>query len=121
MNNTTLLAIVILLALSVALSATNPTTQDYAAFLEEILATELERLEKKGPAENQALAGELLRTRGTQLIEAIIRPNTSRHNYGLFSIFETRVLKIRIVVVGVGSQFIPTDDLDEILQKIRPQ
>ena len=118
MNNTTLLGIVILLALSVALSATNPTTQDYAAYLEGILATELERLEKKGQAEKQTFAGELLKTQGTNLIEVIIRPNTSRDNYGLFSIFETRVLKVRIVVVGVGFQFIPIDDLDEILQKI---
>jgi hypothetical protein len=45
----------------------------------------------------------------------MVRPHTIRQNWGVLSRFETRVLDTRVVVIGIGKQFIPIEGVDEAI------
>jgi hypothetical protein len=87
--------VVLLLGLSVWLALTNPTMQDYADFLERRLVAALERR----PQGRSDLVGVLMAGQGRQMIEAVVRPNSSRRNYGVASLFETSLLGERVLVL----------------------
>ena len=59
-----------------------------------------------------------LTTQGKKVIDSLTRSNTVRRDYGLFSVFTTRVFQVEIAVVGVGTQFIPLDSQDELIKKL---
>jgi hypothetical protein len=112
---------VLLLGVAVLLAATNPTTEQYNAFLEASLTRALERMGEDAVQEattEKKMIQDLLRTQGKKIIQSMTRSNTIRHNYGLFSIFETTALGIRVQVVGVGSRFFPLEDEKEIVRKL---
>jgi hypothetical protein len=116
-----LIALVLLLGVAVLLAATNPTTEQYNAFLEASLTRALERMGEDAVQEatsEKKMIQDLLRTKGKKIIQSLIRSNTIRHNYGLFSIFETTALGVRVQVVGVGSRFFPLEDEKEIVRKL---
>jgi hypothetical protein len=50
-----------------------------------------------------------------ELLESIVRPHTLRQNWGVLSRFETTVLGTRVVVIGIGNQFIPVEGVDEAI------
>ncbi len=110
--------VVVLLGVCVWLAATNPTTDDYGAFLEVMLGQALDRMQQADSPREHAEIRNLLRSQGKQIIKSVVRPNTVRHNYGLFSVFKTRVLEFRLEVVGVGNQFFPGEDVEEISRKL---
>ncbi|MDE3225219.1 MAG: DUF4359 domain-containing protein [Nitrospirota bacterium] len=114
MSNRSLGFIVLLLGITVGLVLTNPTMQDYVAFLEQRLVLELDqnRQDKAG------LVGALLAVQGREVIEAVIRPNTMRRSYGLYSLFETSLLGERVLVLGVGGFFIPLRGLEQVTKKV---
>ena len=72
-----------------------------------------------GPRQ-QNVVRDLLKSQGKFVITSVIRPNTTRRNYGLFSIFESRAFGLRLVVLGVGGEFIPLqgDNSDEVTRKL---
>lgn len=116
-----LIALVLLLGVAVLLAATNPTTEQYNAFLEASLTRALERMGEDAVREattEKKMIQDLLRTQGKKIIQSMTRSNTIRHNYGLFSIFETTALGVRVQVVGVGSRFFPLEDEKEIVRKL---
>jgi len=116
-----LIALVLLLGVAVLLAATNPTTEQYNAFLEASLTRALERIGEDAVQEattEKKMIQDLLRTQGKKIIQSMTRSNTIRHNYGLFSIFETTALGVRVQVVGVGSRFFPLEDEKEIVRKL---
>jgi hypothetical protein len=113
----TLALIVLLLAVAVGLAATNPTMDDYGRFLETTLGQALSRIEQY-PNRQEDLVRELLRSRGKQVIDSLVKPNTSRRNYGLFTIFETRVLDSWVLVLGVARTFIPLEGVEELTLRV---
>lgn len=117
MSNRVLLSIVMLLGICVALAATNPTTPDYGKFLEAALSRALDRMDQEEPAPQRKVIQDLLISQGKRVIESVVRSNTVRRNYGLFSIFETRVFD-GVVVLGVGMTFIPIDGQEDIEKKL---
>ena len=118
MSNRLLLMLVLLLAVCVALAATNPTTRDYGTFLQASLSQALERMDRSEPTNQRKIIRDLLTAQGTRVIESLIRSNTVRRNYGLFSIFETHAFDVRVVVVGVGRHFFPAEGQEEIAKKL---
>jgi hypothetical protein len=52
------------------------------------------------------------------LLNSMVRPHTVRQNWGVLSRFETTVLGSRIVVIGIGNQFIPIEGVDEAILAI---
>ncbi len=116
MSNRGLVIIVLALAVAVGLAATNPTINDYQIFIEGLMAQAVERVD--GSTEAGSLIRQLFKSQGRKVAETVIRPNTLRHNYGFFSVFETNVLGGKVVVVGVVNRFIPVDGLETLTEKV---
>ncbi len=114
MSNRSLGLIVALLGISVWLVLTNPTMQDYVVFLERQLVLALDQR----PQGQSDLVGALLTGQGRQVIEAVIRPNTMRRSYGLFSLFETSLLEERVLVLGAGGVFLPLQGVEQVTKKV---
>jgi hypothetical protein len=111
MRTSTLAILVLLLSICVGLAAMNPTKQEYAVFLELVLSQALEKTDQ-ARTRNGGTFREILKSQGRKIIQSVVWSNTVRHNYGLFSIFETRALGVRIAFLGVGRTFVPLDDMD---------
>lgn len=119
MRTSALIIIVVLLALCVGLAVTNPTKQEYGVFLEQQLSLALAKMDRAKSAEGVALR-DFLKSQGQKVIQSVVWSNTVRRNYGLFSIFETRVFDVRISFVGIGQKFFPRGDgdMDEVTRHL---
>jgi hypothetical protein len=117
-SNAILIALVILLGLCVALAATNPTSTQYGRFLETQLTKALARMNPEEATSQQKIMRDILMTQGKKVIDSLIRSNTARRDYGLFSVFTTRVLQVEVVVIGIGTQFIPLDSQEDLIKKL---
>jgi hypothetical protein len=117
-SNRVLFVLVGLLGMCVALAATNPTSTQYGRFLESQLIKALTRMDTNVAGSQQKIMRDILTTHGKKVIESLIRSNTARRDYGLFSLFTTRVLQVEVVVIGVGTQFIPLDSQEELIKKL---
>lgn len=118
LSNTVLIVLVSLLTLCVALAATNPTMTQYGRFLDAQLTKALARMNPEEANSQQKIMRDILTTQGKKVIDSLTRSNTVRRDYGLFSIFTTRVFQVEIAVVGVGAQFIPLDSQEELIKKL---
>jgi len=117
-SNTVLAVLVSLLTVCVALAATNPATDQYGRFLETQLTKALARMNSENASSQQKVMRDILTTQGKKVIDSLTRSNTVRRDYGLFSVFTTRVFQVEIAMVGVGTQFIPLDSQDELIKKL---
>ena len=117
-SNTILVVFVSLLILCVTLAATNPTMTQYGRFLDTQLTKALARMNPEEAGSQQKIMRDILTTQGKKVIDSLTRSNTVRRDYGLFSIFTTRVFQVEVAVVGVGAQFIPLDSQDELIKKL---
>lgn len=113
-----LAVVVVILAGAVGLALSNPTTDDYLQFVERELNGALDRMDQGMPSQEQQVIRQVFRSQGKKLIEGIVRPSTVRHNWGLLSRYETRVAETKVVVVGIGGQFVPIKGVDEATLKI---
>lgn len=113
-----LAVIVLVLAGAVGLALSNPTTDDYLQFVERELNGALDRMDQSTPSQEQQMIRQVFRSQGKKLIEGMVRPSTVRHNWGLLSRYETRVAETKVVVVGIGGQFVPISGVDEATLKI---
>jgi hypothetical protein len=113
-----LAVIVVVLAGAVGLALSNPTTDDYLQFVERELNGALDRMDQSTPSQEQQMIRQVFRSQGKKLIEGMVRPSTVRHNWGLLSRYETRVAETKVVVVGIGGQFVPISGVDEATLKI---
>lgn len=117
-SNPILFVLVALLGLCVALAATNPTSTQYGRFLETQLTKALQRMDTQDANSQQQIMRDILTQQGKKVIDSLIRSNTARRDYGLFSVFTTRVFQVEVVVIGVGTQFIPLDNQEELIKKL---
>jgi hypothetical protein len=117
-SNRVLIVFVSLLTLCVALAATNPTMTQYGRFLDTQLTKALVRMNPEEANSQQKIMRDILATQGKKVIDSLTRSNTVRRDYGLFSIFTTRVFQVEVAVVGVGTQFIPLDSQEELIKKL---
>ncbi|MGH7255323.1 MAG: hypothetical protein ACREI3_06045 [Nitrospirales bacterium] len=60
----------------------------------------------------------MVRAQGRRLLDAVLRPNTVRRNFGVFSLFETNALEARVVVLGIGTRFVPLSGIEEAAVKV---
>lgn len=117
-SNTVLVILVSLLTACVILAATNPTMDQYGRFLDTQLTNALARMNREDAGSQHKVMRDILTTQGKKVIASLTRSNTVRRDYGLFSVFTTRVFQVEIAVVGVGTQFIPLDSQDELIKKL---
>lgn len=117
-SNTVLVILVTVLAVCVTLAATNPTMAQYGRFLETQLSNALARMNADDANSQHQVMRDILMSQGKKVIESLTRSNTVRRDYGLFSVFTTRVFQVEIAVVGIGTRFIPLDSQEELIKKL---
>ena len=110
-----LMLIVVVLAMSVLLALTNPTTDQYLSFVQTEFTKALDRMDQSTPEREGTVVRNIFRRHSQELLDSMIRPHTIRENWGVFSRFETTVLGTRVVVIGICSQFIPVQGVDEVI------
>lgn len=110
--------IVAVLAVSVALALTNPTTDQYLGFVQAELTKAMNRMDRSSSEQEGAVVRSIFQRHSQELLNSMVRPHTVRQNWGVLSRFETTVLGTRIVVIGIGNQFIPIEGVDEVILAI---
>lgn len=113
-----LLCLVIGLSIAVVLALTNPTTDQYLAFIQSELSQAIERMDPSTPERERTVIQNIFRSHGRELIQGVVRPNTIRRNWGLLCRFETKIIDVHVVVVGIGGHFIPLEGVDEAVLKL---
>jgi len=103
------------LAVSVVLALTNPTTDQYLGFVQAELTKAVDRMDQSTPEREGTVVRNIFRRHSQELLNSMVRPHTMRRNWGVFSRFETTVLGTRVVVIGIGNQFIPIEGVDEAI------
>lgn len=103
------------LAVNVALALTNPTTDQYLDFVQAELTKAVDRMDQSTPEREGTVVKNIFRRHSQELLNSMVRPHTMRQNWGVFSRFETTVLGTRVVVIGIGNQFIPVEGVDEAI------
>ncbi len=113
-----LIVVVVLLAAAVGLALSNPTMDDYLRFVERELGKALDRMDQGTPTREQQFIRQVFRSQSKKLLESIVRPHTTRQNWGLLSRYETQVVDTRVVVLGIGGRFVPIEGVEEATLKI---
>jgi len=107
--------VVTALAVSVVLALTNPTTDQYLGFVQAELTKAMDRMDQSTPEREGMAVRNIFRRHSQELLNSMVRPHTMRQNWGVLSRFETMVLGTRVVVIGIGNQFIPVEGVDEAI------
>ena len=107
--------VVAVLAVSVVLALMNPTTDQYLGFVQVELTKAMDRMDQSTPEREGAVVRNIFRRHSQELLNSMVRPHTTRQNWGILSRFETTVLGTRVVVIGIGNQFIPVEGVDEAI------
>ena len=107
--------VVTALAVSVVLALTNPTTDQYLGFVQAELTKAMDRMDQSTPEREGMAVRNIFRRHSQELLNRMVRPHTMRQNWGVLSRFETTVLGTRVVVIGIGNQFIPVEGVDEAI------
>jgi hypothetical protein len=110
-----LILTVVVLATSVVLALTNPTTDQYLSFVQAELTKAMDRMDQSTPEREGTVVRNIFRRHSQELLNSMVRPHTIRQNWGILSRFETTVLGTRIVVIGICNQFIPVEGVDEAI------
>ena len=115
MNILRLSLVVLALAVNVVLALTNPTTDQYLGFVQSELNKAMDRMDRSTPEREGTVVRNIFRRHSQELLDSMVRPHTMRQNWGVLSRFETTVLGTRVVVIGIGNQFIPVEGVDEAI------
>jgi len=113
-----LVCLVIGLSIAVVLALTNPTTDQYLAFIQSELSQAIEHMDPSTPERERTVIQNIFRSHGRELIQGVVRTNTIRRNWGLLCRFETKIIDVHVVVVGIGGHFIPVEGVDEAVLKL---
>ena len=105
--------IVAVLAVCVVLALMNPTTDQYLGFVQAELTKAMDRMDRSTSEREGAVVRNIFRRHSQELLDSMVRPHTTRQNWGILSRFDTTMLGTRVVVIGIGNQFIPVEGVDE--------
>jgi hypothetical protein len=107
--------IVVMLTVSVVLALTNPTFDQYLGFVQGELSKAMDRMDQSTPEREGNVVRNIFRRHSQELIESMVRPHTIQQNWGVLSRFQTTILGTKVVVIGIGNQFIPIEGVDEVI------
>ena len=110
--------VVALLLAAIALAMTNPTMEEYLRFVELKLGAALDTMDHSTSDREKAMIRAVFRSQGKRLLEGIVRPATTRTNWGLWSLYRTNVMDTEVIVLGVASWFVPLSGVEEATIKI---
>ena len=109
---------VVALALSIALVLSNPTMDDYLAFVERELGKAMDRSDVSHSAREEAMLKSIFRAHSQELMDSAVRPHTIRRNWGVLSVYETSLFDVHIVVLGAAGSFFPLKGIDEAILRL---
>ncbi|HEU0069425.1 MAG TPA: hypothetical protein VFQ26_09245, partial [Nitrospiraceae bacterium] len=92
-----------------------PTTDQYLGFVQGELTKAIDRMDQSAPEREGAVVKSIFRRHSQELLNSMVRPHTMRQNWGILSRFETSVLGTKVVVIGIGNQFIPIEGVEEAI------
>jgi hypothetical protein len=78
----------------------------------------LDRMDQSTPTREQHFLRQVFRAQSKKLVETVVRPHTTRQNWGVLSRYETHVVDTRVVVLGIGSRFVPIEGVEEAALRI---
>ena len=110
--------VVIALGSSIGLVLSNPSMDEYLAFIETELGKAMDRSDQSQSTREQAMLKTIFRSHSHELINTAVRPHTVRRNWGILSVYETSVFDSRFVVLGVGGSFFPLKGIDEAIIRL---
>jgi Domain of unknown function (DUF4359) len=110
--------VVAVLLAAIALAMTNPTMEEYLRFVELKLGAALEKMDHSVSDRERTMIRAVFRSQGKRLLDGIVRPATTRTNWGLWSLYRTNVMDTEIIVLGVASWFVPLSGVEEATVKI---
>jgi hypothetical protein len=113
-----LLLIVVTLSLAIWLAVTNPTKEDYARFLGTVMDQALLHMSEAPSTRDRDILREVIRAHGREVIASMIMPGTKRGNFGFWSVFESRLFGVEVIVYGAGGKFYPRDEPEEVVKKL---
>jgi hypothetical protein len=91
---------------------------DYLRFVEQELSKAIDRMDQGTSTREQQFIRQVFRSQSRKLLEFIVRPNTTRQNWGIASQYETHVADTKVIVLGLGGRFIPLQGVEEVMLKI---
>lgn len=118
MSTGALAGLVLLLALGIGLVLTNPTLDDYTEFVAATAQRAIGGAGQAGRGPEQERVAQILETQGRRLLAPLIRANTVRRDYVAFSLFETRLLDQRVLVLGIAHRFLPMPGTEAALRRL---
>ena len=110
--------VVIALGLSIGLVLSNPSMDEYLAFVETELGKAMDRSDQSQSTREQAMLKTIFRSHSHELMNSAVRPHTVRRNWGILSVYETSVFDSRIVVLGVAGSFFPLKGIDQAIVRL---
>ena len=113
-----LLFIASILGVSIALSMTNPTAQEYEQYQDQLFDQVVNQIYASPPGKEGAILRRLTSTKGGMFMKTLARSQTVHQNYVLFSMFETKILAAEIKVLGIAGEFHPITDVKEIVKQL---
>lgn len=111
-----LLIIVLLLGIGWWLASNNPTSQAYENFQDQLLREAVQRVESSQQEKSKTIIKQLMNSKNSLFFKSLIRSQTIRRNFGLFSLFETKIVSSRFIVLGIGGTFYPLSDPEEAIK-----
>lgn len=118
MNLLQLSLLAMVLAGAVGLALTNPTTDDYLQYIEVELGRAIDRMDQNTQGRERQLIKQIFHSQGKKLLESVVRPATVRESWGLMSRYETHIVDTKVIVLGIGHQFVPIEGVEEAVLKI---
>ena len=113
-----LAGVVLALGLSIGLVLSNPSMDEYLAFVEAELGKAMDRSERSQSPREQDMLRAIFRSHSHELMNTAVRPHTVRRNWGLLSVYETTIFDSRVVVLGIAGSFIPLKGIDEAIVRL---
>jgi len=110
--------LVVVLGLAIGLALTNPVMDDYLRFVEVELGKALDRSGEAKGDRDMSMVRSIYRSHSHELVRSFVRPRTTHRNWGLVSIYESKLFETEIIVLGISGRFIPLKGIDEAILRL---
>ncbi len=108
-----------ILGITLGLSMTNPTVQEYEQYEEKLFDQVVNQIYASPPGKEGAILRQLTSTKGGMFLKSLARSQTVHQDYVLFSMFQTKILAAEVKVLGIAGEFKLLTDVKEIVKQLK--
>jgi len=109
---------VISLGLAVGMVLTNPSMENYLDFVESELKKAIDRGELSPSDRDMSVVRSIFLSHSHEVVRSFVGPRTVRSDWGLVSLYRSRIVDSEILVLGVGGQFVPLKGIDDEILRL---